>query len=261
MKKKNINFISSKDKVFSETLSTNRSKSLKAPLTGKRVSNLQERITAHHEAGHAVAYYLFGEELAYVTIVPDVKKGSLGLTQPLVGSFNTSLKFNCPPFIEGRLAFEREVIVSMAGHVAEIKYRHRRNKLAAVLSLLDVINTAKLYTDNYPIDDGDFNHIDLFFKRLEKLNQSGMLLKEDEHICYFQWLWLRTINMLTAAECWSATEAVATELLRRKKISGKEVKKIIAANIPSRLKHSSLNLTGKQMAVLMMEDSSLALKK
>lgn len=224
----------------------------------KKYSKFQERVTAYHEAGHAVANYLFGRELEFVTIIPNFEKGEFGRTQP-VGepTFCPSLTFGTMFSVEGRMEFEREIIISLAGYIAEINYRSRRNKFSAMLNLSTAAKNLKLYSSEFPLDDGDFNCIRICFDSYLFLNNSEYLLGKDERESYLHYLWMRTVNMLTLKNIWNAVKAVAEALLEKKILNGKEAKRIMAKSIPHRWFFSSFCLTGKQLEVLLKEDKSI----
>jgi len=229
-------------------------KSSQGKAKAKKLSKLQERLTAFHEAGHAVAHYLFGDELDYVTIIPNFEKGELGRTQPVRKTFCPEIDFGYTFSMDGRAAFEREVITSLAGHIAEIKHRHRRSKFSTALSLSMTGRKLELYSDKFPLGDGDFHTVRECFDGYTLLNNSEFLLGQQEREIYFQYLWLRTVNMITSEQSWNAVTAVAEALLIKKRLRGKEAKKIMAEKIPFRHFINWLNLTSEQIQPLFEED-------
>lgn len=233
-----------------------REKSSQGKTKVKKLSNLQERLTAFHEAGHAVAHYLFGDELDYVTIIPNFEKGELGRTQPVRKTFCPAIDFGLTFSMDGRAAFEREVITSLAGHIAEIKYRHRRSNLATALSLSMTGGKLELYSDKFPMGDSDFYIVRECFDGYTLLNNPEFLLGKQEREIYFQYLWLRTVNMITLEQSWNAVTAVAEALLKKKRLRGKAAEKIMAAEIPYRHFISFFQLTGRQVGSLIKADHS-----
>lgn len=220
----------------------------------RKLSKLQERLTAYHEAGHALAYYLFDIKLKFITIIPDFEKGELGRTQPVEKGFIPLQRFiSAPSVLESRIDFERLIITSFAGYAAEIKYRHRQSKSLANINLGRVGKEIKLYSGEEPTSDGDFKKIRILFESFIHI-RNGFSMERFEHESYYQWLWFRTANIISRDESWNAIDALAQVLLEKKEITGKQAEKILSKHNFNRLTTSGLHLTGEKMDELLERD-------
>lgn len=83
----------------------------------------EERHTAFHEAGHAVAAIILKKRIQVVTIVPDETRGDLGSLH--------HAPFAIDEFDPKPREVRRAVIVSLAGSIAEGIAKGRRNHRAA----------------------------------------------------------------------------------------------------------------------------------
>lgn len=177
--------------------------------------------TAYHEAGHAVASYLLHIPISYVTIIPD--EDSLGhVKNPLPNldpdKFDISreaveryCRDGTSPFppelnryhtenITLKIADwrERKILVSFAGQVAEGRFANRHNWIGSRDDWYSGIDTAK------------------------SLAGGGEILQK-----YVDYLWARAKTLFNLPWLWVAVEAVAKELLIRKKMGNRLTRKII----------------------------------
>jgi hypothetical protein len=215
----------------------------------KRVGKRVERLTAYHEAGHAVAFYLFGRDLEFVSIVADFEKGEFGRTQPVGEPSNPFIRFNAPSVLDARMDFEREIIINLAGYVAEINCR---NKRSAHINLLYVGHHLKLNSTEDPTGDGDLDETRMLFACFPLLH-IDVLDKDAEHNAYLRWLWYRTVNIITQEHHWNAVEALAATLLKDKRVNGRQARSIISKKIPLRLFHL-FHFSGKEAMAISKAD-------
>lgn len=216
----------------------------------KKISKLQERLTAYHEAGHALAFYLFGKKLKFITIIPDFEKDELGRTQPTEKPCIPFIRFtSAPSVLEARMDFEQLVIISFAGQAAEIKYRNRNSKSAANISLGLFGRQIKLYSTEDPSLDGDFRAVRIYFASFVYM-KNGFSMEKAEEENYYEWLWFRTANIISQESSWNAIDALAQVLLEKKRIEGKEAEEILSEHISLPNSVSWMHLTPKQYKVL-----------
>ena len=197
----------------------------------------EERLTAYHEAGHAVAYYHLGLNIKFITIVPDHEQRVYGRVQP-TGSrtFSPLERFGgAPSVLDARLDLEREVIINLAGYAAEINYSGQ-NSIVARVNLLRFGERLRVNSDEDPSGDGDLNRSRMYFFSLPMLH-ADVWAKDKEHDAYLKWLWYRAVNIVTAKESWAAVKALATALLEKKRLTGQQAKKIMAKEILFRMFH------------------------
>jgi hypothetical protein len=161
--------------------------------------------TAYHEAGHAVASIILRVGVRYVTIIPDLKEGSLGHCAG-VSSLRSPDQYEEHHF---RRIFERGIIVRLAGTIAEAELTGRHGK-----GFNHVPRTRG------PSGwDGDVA-IDLAYP---------ITGGPEELSAYLDWLYFRTRNLLRVHHHWRAVERLAAALLERKKLSGREARRVIFA--------------------------------
>lgn len=225
----------------------------------KKLSKSEEKRTAYHEAGHAVAYFLFGEEIEFITIIPDYEKGYAGKVQP-VGeeSFIPFWRFQkAPSVIEARTDFERLVITPLAGYVAEIKGGRKLGEITR-LKLLGAGKYLKLRAEDDPTFDGDFEAVRILSQQFGPF-YTGFLFQDVELECYLQWLWIRTVNLITAGNTWNAVETLTAALLEHKKLTGKQAREVLMGQ-PLDIAGSFLHVDKKQVRFL-MQNWSITLKE
>lgn len=203
--------------------------------TRKKFSKQEERLTAYHEAGHAVAFYLFGKKIKSITIIPNYEQGAYGYTKPTGGKFIPVHRFSdAPSVLEARLDFERMVIISFAGYVAEIKSRYKGDTEISQLNLLRPGITVKLKAHDDPTGDGDLNQVRVLFSAFNIYRLYSFHLnhpqQQNEDEFYFRWLWVRAINIITEEVAWQAVESLAAALLEHKKLTGRQVHKILESS-------------------------------
>lgn len=216
----------------------------------KKLSKYQERLTAYHEAGHALAFYLFGVKLKFVTIIPDFENGEYGRTQPAEKPFSPFIRFNnAPSVLDARIDFEQLVITSFAGYAAEIKYRHRKSESSANMNLASVGNQIKLYSEEDPSVDGDFSHVRIYFESFVYM-RNGFSMEKSEAQYYYQWLWFRTAKIISQERSWNAIDALAKMLLEKKRITGKQAEDTMSEHISRPHSVSWMHLSSEQIKQL-----------
>src|ERR1051326_6906849 len=203
--------------------------------TRKKFSKQEERLTAYHEAGHVVAFYLFGKKIKSVTIIPDYERGAYGYTQTTGGKFFPLQRFSeAPSVLEARLDFERMIIISFAGYVAEIKSRYKGDTEISQINLLSRGIAVKLRSNEDPTGDGDFEHVRILFSAFNTYRLFSFHLnhpqQRNEDEFYFRWLWVRAINIITEEVAWQAVESLAAALLEHKKLTGRQIHKILESS-------------------------------
>jgi ATP-dependent Zn protease len=175
----------------------------RAAKQGRQGARARARLagTAYHEAGHAVAAHVKELRLDGVTIQPD-GTGMLG---------TVSIKSRAEPFHKERITWstrlgpflsrlEREGVVMLAGYAAE---KHYAGKSASVFHWAGQ----------------DFSTV------LNWVEQVAFSDKEVTKLA--EWVDARATNLITLAPHWSAVEQLAQELLKKKRLSGREARTII----------------------------------
>lgn len=148
-----------------------------------------QKLTAHHEAGHAVMARELRRRVTSVTIRAD--GDTLGCCR------HTQLRNFAPDYQPHRGHIEREVMILLAGDLAE--------GLAAG-------STRKILPGS---TDDTHKAIDLL---------SYLCGGEDEAGAYFDFLRERTKNRVRQA--WNAVDAIANGLLQEETLSGKRVRQL-----------------------------------
>lgn len=157
---------------------------------------------AYHEAGHAVAAYIFHRRFSSVSIIP--KDDYLGImTRPKTESLEQDL-LDMDDF-RNRKRIESEIIISFAGAVAEGLLVGRHNWKGAIQDNHQAIDSAEAIVSSH-----------------------------DELEAYINWLWLRTRNLLSLPVYWAAVQALAEELIICKEIKTRKARRIIAGAILAR---------------------------
>ncbi len=159
--------------------------------------------TAYHEAGHAVMSYELRRRISHVSIIPDAEAGSLGHIQH--GKPADMSEAVCASRLDDsdsrriRLKLEGAAMISFAGSAA-----------------VDLLTGGKCHATGSGPDYHDA--VDALFC----LTGPG-----DELHAYANWLYERTKGILAQGYLWQAVEALASELLTRKYIGGKQARQII----------------------------------
>ena len=154
-----------------------------------------ELLTAYHEAGHALASELYGQVLTRVEIVGDAEHS--GTTE--------SLRFPVDPDEGGTSSASVEAIENrlrcvLAGTVAEMMVSEREGWAESSEDLEAAVRLAMKLVDDC---------------------EDVLPLLEDVRADLEQLL----------RERWSAVDALADELVKRKSLSGAEVRQILETNI------------------------------
>jgi ATP-dependent Zn protease len=169
--------------------------------------------TAHHEAGHAVAYYWLREIGRYplprmrrVTIVPQEK--SLGHVAPFpTSSFRPD--YDHGPRVQLRV--QGQIMVSLAGRIAERRHTGRRVRGGWGKDYEQAVDLASRVTGG-----------------------------PEETSAMLRWLALATESLL--AQRWSLVEAVAQALLAQPTLTGREVVAVIRSELDAQVRQSRKHL-------------------
>jgi ATP-dependent Zn protease len=156
----------------------------------------RDEAIAYHEAGHAVVAHALGQAVPLVSFVPDEEDDSLGRChQNLMGEW-----FRPDSDTSGRTrnTIEKRVIILFAGFHAEARFTGRRNYKVASW------------------DRGAAADI------LSYLTQD----REEELRAYLAWLDVRSKDMVNSPMNWRAIEYVARELLARRQLNGKDIRRL-----------------------------------
>lgn len=152
------------------------------------------KATAYHEAGHAAAYFYFGERLKRITIIP---------TEDYMGCCFDYHKGPREDFIIGTPSpkkikkTERKFIIELAGCLAEDKYLGREYSLWP-----DAQNMMTLY-------ERKFSEVSV-----------------EEADAYIGKFYMDASDMINQEHIWAFIEALAVSLLEKKMVKGKEAKAI-----------------------------------
>jgi hypothetical protein len=149
--------------------------------------------TAYHEAGHAVASCHLHVAFSYITIIPE--EDHLGhVKHPKLNNFDPE----CDNSLRAVDRVERMILVLFAGQVAEWRFANRHNWRGSGEDWQHAVNLVSYLAGNNEV--------------LQK---------------YVDYLWARAKNLFDLPWLWTAVEAVAKELLIRKKMGSRLTRKII----------------------------------
>ena len=160
-----------------------------------RLSRLDQ--TAYHEAGHAVAYFLNRLPFRYVTIVP--KGDSLGhiMGEKLSKKLHNDVEYGTlTPRQRDRI--DREIMGTLGGAAAVAVVRNRRKWDGA---------------------DSDVRRVFDFADRI--------LGNPEAAGAFFKMLWVSVRDCIAIPYNFRAVEALAGELLKCKRVTGREAREII----------------------------------
>jgi ATP-dependent Zn protease len=162
----------------------------------RKLSQLEK--VAYHEAGHASLAFWQQIAVRYVTVVEDID--SLGhFTHWPKPSFRPDIKTD----LRTRARIENHARVSLAGVIAEARATGRRR------------NWRGAHTDLR-------NACDLV----------SYLTVSAEHLnVYLRLLWIETEGMLATPHHWKAVEALAADLVKRRRMNGTEVKEVLRGEL------------------------------
>ncbi len=175
------------------------------------------KLTAYHEAGHAVMSYWLHKRIRYVTIIPESDKNTLGHFKQGKGK---NIDPECDNSTKTRYELERLAMIYLAGQAAECILTGRN------------IRAGSGQDNSYAID-----YLSYLTGSTEELE------------AYWNWLAIRTSAILRLPALWQVIQALAIELLRKKYIGGRrayqiiqEAIKVLPAGING-VKNSNANLT------------------
>jgi len=151
------------------------------------------RILAHHEAGHAVAFFEAGLKVKKLTIVP---------TKEYAGCCSCYETKPLPTWItpQVRDQFEKLIIICLMGPLAEQKLTRRMPPEDSFQDGIEKLTDIETVT--------------------ELVNQLTGIGSDKEKRAYLRWLRLRAKNGLNRN--WNAIRAIAKELVKKKTLTGKE---------------------------------------
>lgn len=136
-----------------------------------------------------------------------------------------------------RLEFEREVIISFAGLIAEIWYANKENPLEAHKKLREAADEWIDLICEFPDDDyeGDLDTVCSYYKWFWPL--TFPVRDPDTDHFYFDWLWHRTINIITDKQTWAAVDAIAKRLVKTGIIERRDLYPLLKENVSSTVFH------------------------
>jgi hypothetical protein len=171
------------------------------------------KAVAYHEAGHAVAHVMLDVPVRLATIVPE--GSTLGQVEgrPMPRYITAWMDAGGPYYEEVPLRvrdrLEREVMCIEAGGIAQAKAT-RTHEGTAVTMAHPEFGTV--------VVDSDLRRIIDIVGRLS--------VGDGDRVPYSQWLHARTALLLDRPEVWASVEAVATALLERSQLSGRDVRQV-----------------------------------
>jgi len=160
-----------------------------------RPTGNQEKLTAHHEAGHAVAAYLLGRAFTRVSIEANDQTLGRCSFRPPGEWFRPDERLDA----RTRDRLEERIIISLAGPHTEALHSGAFDEDAAAEDLARASELADYMCDSDP----------------------------DESFAYLQWLGVRTRRLIEREDFWPAVAALARELLARKEVRYKRARQII----------------------------------
>lgn len=164
---------------------------MKQEETRKRPSRLQR--LAYHEAGHTVAAYLVHRRFTEVSIIPD---------ENTLGHCGTARVPTFAPDVDSspktRDQVEARIITSLGGPIAESLFTGRTVSLKKSWDIHNVLGLS-----------------------------GNMCGDEKEESAYVNWLWERTRLLISFDRHWTAIQALAQELVKRRRIGERLARKTI----------------------------------
>lgn len=149
--------------------------------------------TAHHEAGHAIAAWRKHLKFRYVTILPDTTAGNLG---HLMHHHAKWFRPDIDSSDRTTLRAQTHIIVSLAGQIAEARFRGRRPR--------------------YGMDGDNRSACGMAFHLFGSTKTTNAFL----HYC-----WSATEDLISAD--WRSVRAVAAALLEKQTLKYDEVIEVI----------------------------------
>jgi hypothetical protein len=149
--------------------------------------------TAYHEAGHAVMRLELGRRPRAATVKPDERKGTLGHIAHRATKLDVD--YFDPNDWRLRRWADTEIMTALAGPEAERRYSGRRNNVGA------------------RSDDERTKDVAWWSEESSERTQA-----------YLTWLSLKVQAYVSSEQVWKGVEAVATALLEKETLSGKEVR-------------------------------------
>jgi len=162
------------------------------------------KLTAYHEAGHAVMAYWLRKRIRHVTVIPNSDDNTLGhFKQGKAPNFLRDADCDRSPKI--RMELEKLAMVDLAGQAAEYLLTGRKHKAGS---------------------EEDNHHA---------LNCLSYLTGSTEELeAYWNWLAIRAKATLKIPALWQAIQTLAVELLNKKYIGGRRAHQIIQEAIKGR---------------------------
>ena len=188
-------------------------------IRAKRLSRLE--LTAYHEAGHAVAAYILHVRPRKASIIPDHPKNSLGRVthSPLPVSVQHQISEGYIDTSRSRGFIERHAMVSLAGDVAvRIVTGQVNGKAPHVGPSQDFQNVFSILPCGFNVHMRALNPLTRRMKRIPT---------DVEASAYAEWLWWRTIRLLSNPFAKRGLRAVARALLRDRELGERGLRQII----------------------------------
>lgn len=161
------------------------------------MTELNDEITAYHEAGHAVVQLLFGDEVGQLEIVTIVRDGQAAGHAAIDRAGHDALRYREDTVKQ--VIFERVIMVTLAGEIAQRKFSP------------DSVDEDHAAADRYLAEE-----------YLEELDTHSAEIRE----AYIHLLHLRTAALIDRE--WAGVERVARALVERKTLTGAEVQEAFA---------------------------------
>lgn len=160
----------------------------------KRKGTRAEWSTAYREAGHAVAAIELKRAFKYVTIIPG--EDTLGHIRFEGFGSDFHPDHDVSPRVRAKL--ERAIMCSLAGGIAEAKFRGRHNHRGASGDYFNTVDFAEYVTHS---------------------------VKEAE--AYINWLSIRTAHLFSLPYVWAGVAGLAAALIEQRHIGSRAARQIV----------------------------------
>lgn len=198
-----------------------------------RDQHTRDEWVAIHEAGHVVADFLQGREtIKEATIVPDSDRGSAGHVEHEAMSREDLVRVDCPRFDEpeDRHVVERYIIGALAGEAATFILSGARDPEGA----------GRCPGEN--ISGDTKNAWELAYRFYEIGEDPGDTISKEAY-AFMDWLWWRTVNLLSDQIAWKAVQNIARCLMSEKTLSGQRCREIYHETVQSFVPKTDLVMT------------------
>lgn len=197
------------------------------------------RRTAHHEAGHALAGWLYDRPLAIVSIRPGQGYGGVTRWETADRSWMESFDANAPALLEPtnvRNAIEREIVIALAGPIAghlavvttgyyspdacEMEAEREAEGLAALSPRAQELVIAMEAEPGIGSDEEAAGHL-----------SHALTWDDREAATHLEWLRVTAHNLVVSR--WYRLTALANVLLERRVLDGETAVEIISSARPA----------------------------